>query len=300
MAAAPFDFDKSRGFVCGFAPMEGEQRADERGIWKALRIRGRTVLVGMTPGEHEGSVACTLQADAPIDDATYGTALARVRFVLSLDDDVAAFYARAAGDAELAPVVAAQRGHHHVKFPSAFEIACWAVLGQRTPMRAARRMKDALVARLGGAIARDGLTWRAFPEAEAVAAEPAAAIASIVGHARKGEAIAAIARAFANHPTMRDDAFLRDAPLDDAERWLRELPLVGPWSSAFILFRGLGRMERLTIPPDGKSPIAAAARRVYGESLRDVDVARIAEGYGAWCGYWSLYLRVAAGSGAHG
>ena len=45
--AAPFDFDKSVAFVCGFAATEGEQAVAGAGLTKAFRVDGHTVLVDL-------------------------------------------------------------------------------------------------------------------------------------------------------------------------------------------------------------------------------------------------------------
>lgn len=102
--------------------------------------------------------------------------------------------------------------------------------------------------------------------------------------AARADAIVEIARAFSD---PRFEASLREASLEDADAQLRSLPFLGPWSRAFVLFRGLGRMERLASASD---PILAAARRVYGPKS-ERELRAIAEGYGRWCGYWALYLR---------
>jgi DNA-3-methyladenine glycosylase II len=80
---------------------------------------------------------------------------------------------------------------------------------------------------------------------------------------------------------------LLEPSYDEAEQFLLQLPRIGPWSAAFILFRGLGRMERLA---ERSGPILAAARRVYG-AKPERELRAIAESYGAWMGYWALYLR---------
>ena len=46
-------------------------------------------------------------------------------------------------------------------------------------------------------------------------------------------------------------------------------------------------MERLANASD---PILAAARRVYG-AKSERELRAHAASYGAWCGYWALYLR---------
>lgn len=61
-----------------------------------------------------------------------------------------------------------------------------------------------------------------------------------------------------------------------------------PWSTAFLMIRGLGRMERLE--PDKESTHAAS--RVYGHSVSDEEFVELASRYGPWRGYWGYYLRV--------
>lgn len=64
---------------------------------------------------------------------------------------------------------------------------------------------------------------------------------------------------------------------------------VGTWGAAFVLLRGLGRMERVP----AEQNLVAAASRVYGRDLDQDEVERIGAQYGRWQGYWAHYLRVA-------
>lgn len=276
----PFALEHSLSFLCSFPPTAGEQALAPRGLTKAIAIGGRAVLA--TVDEEHGALTCTTRSEEPSDDV-HARAVARVRFQLSLDDDLSALDRRARADRAFAPIARRFHGHHHVKFPSPFEIAVWAVLAQRN-MRLGKPLKDAIVRTFGPAIHHAGVTHRAFPEPEAL--DDAPALRAIVpAHA---DAILAIARAFGD-PTLVPT--LLAAPIDEADAMLRSLPRIGPWSAAFILFRGLGRMEQLAERSD---PILRAARRVYGarpeHELRD-----IAASYGTFCGYWALYLRRAAG-----
>ena len=282
-ARAPFDFARTLGFLGCFPPTAGEQQLAPSGLGKVLSISGRAIACTVAATERPTRLTVTLRAEAPIDPETCDATLARLRFQLSLDDDLSPFYALAEADAPFAKVVRAQYGHHHVKFPSPFEIACWAVLGQRTPMPIARKIKDAIVARFGPRIALAAHEARAFPEAE-VLAHGEAGVRETVRDPRKAAAIIAIARAFEGI----DEAFLREGRFEDVESWLRALPRIGAWSSAFILFRGLGRMPRLL---QNEGPIFDAARRVYGAARTTREITTIADRYGDWCGYWALYLR---------
>ena len=276
---APFSFDHSLTFLCSFPPTAGEQVVERRALSKALAVDGRVHFVSVR--ETEGRLDCSVTSEGEIDDARLARVIDRVRFQLSLDDDLEPFYAQARADSAFAPLARRYHGHHHVKFPTAFEIAVWAVLAQRN-MRLGRRIKDAIVAAFGPRIVIDGTEHRAFPEPHVLT--EAREVRRVVGDDAKADAIVTIARTFRELDVPRA---LLAPPYDEADAFLRSLPRIGPWSSAFILFRGLGRMEHLAERSD---PILAAARRAYGP-LPERELRAIAERYGKWCGYWALYLR---------
>jgi DNA-3-methyladenine glycosylase II len=281
--AAPrgFELEHSLSFLCSFPPTRGEQRTSEGVLTKAWSIEGRAALVALR-ADTDGLSAC-ITTERPLSESAAAALFARVRFQLSLDDDLAALEARAATDTPFAPVARRWRGHHHVKFPTPFEIAVWAVLAQRN-QRAGRCMKDALVAAFGPGLVVAGLEHRAFPEPATVLAAGEARLRALGIDEARSRAIATIARAFAQPSYER---CLLEAPIDVAEAELRALPRIGPWSAAFVLFRGLGRMERL---PAASGPILEAAGRVYGPKT-ERELRAIAASYGRSCGYWSLYLR---------
>jgi DNA-3-methyladenine glycosylase II len=281
-ATEPFAFHHTLAFVGGFSPMAGEQGVDGGRLRKAHEIGGRAILVDVEAGER-GALAVTLRAEAEITARDEAEALDRVRFTLSLEDDLTRFYRLAEGDPAFAAVARAQHGHHHVKFPSAFEITVWAVLAQRTPMRLARAVKRALVERFGTSIVVDGERHLAFPTAKRLASVADADLGGVVKHAVKAAAIAEITRAFEDV----DEEWLRHGPFAEVQSWLARLPRIGAWSTAFVLYRGLGRMERLELE-DG--PIVDCARAVYGPR---VDIAKVAASYGEHVGTWCLYLRTA-------
>ncbi len=228
----PFSFHHTLAFVGGFSPMAGEQAVLGLRLRKAHEIGGRAVLVDVA-SSGRAMLEVTLHAETELTASDEAFARDRVAFMLSLDDDLAPFYDLAERDPAFAPVVRAQLGHHHVKFPSAFEIAVWAVLAQRTPMPLARKVKWTLVERLGTSIVVDGERHAAFPTAERLAAASEGELGRAVKHPIKAAGIAAIARAFARV----DEDWLRRGPFADVQAWLSALPRIGAWSTAFILFR---------------------------------------------------------------
>lgn len=131
-ARQPFDFTRSMAFLGAFAPMAGEQRLGAGSLTKAVREAGVGATVAFTVRAAPGGVTCRLHT-APgatptptLTPAQRARVLDRVRFFLSLDDDLGPLYARAAGDAAFAPVLRALHGFHQVKLTTPFENACWA------------------------------------------------------------------------------------------------------------------------------------------------------------------------------
>jgi DNA-3-methyladenine glycosylase II len=116
-----------------------------------------------------------------------------------------------------------------------------------------------------------------------VAAPPGADAATSEAAVRRVADYLAVARAFCDV----DEYFLASAPVDEVERWLLGIDGIGAWSSAFVLFRGIGRMERMRVT----EPFLRAARPVYGPDATDDEIRAIAARYGPWAGYWGLYLR---------
>ena len=170
-----------------------------------------------------------------------------------------------------------------MRFPSPFEAACWGVINQRTSLVTARRMKDALTRRAGPAITVDGVEHRAFPEPAAVARLDDAELARLLPGGRRAKAVAAVARAFVDV----DGRFLREAPIADVRAWLLGIHGVGPFTSSFVLYRGLGRFDGVALVAPR---LVEAASALYGRPFTAADVGRLAESYGPWGGYWMLYV----------
>jgi DNA-3-methyladenine glycosylase II len=281
----PFDFELSLRFAEGFGPASGEHVVDGGRLWKAFRVEGTTVA---TRTESNGGVdrpglTVTIEAAGELDDATVEAATRRVADYLSVADDLGPFLEIAAGDPPMAARAGELHGLHHVRFPSPYEAACWAVLSQRTPIPIARRTKDAFTERFGDSTTMDVHRLPAFPEPADVAAAGEAAVEEVVHNARRARYVHAVTRAFLDV----DTAFLREAPVAEVTEWLRAIDGIGEWSAAFVLFRGLGRIEDMPVT----EPFLRAARPIYGSDATEDDIRAAAARYGRWAGYWGLYLR---------
>ncbi len=304
-AVAPFDFEQSLDFIETFRPMHGEQSLAPRSLNKMFSICGQPILVQVIcPSSADPSALnYTLYAARPIQSEVQQAAEDRIRFFLSLDDDLSGFYAVGLQDRCFAAVIERLYGLHQVKFPTPFEIACWSVLTQRLPIAVSRKLKDALVQRYGAVLEVNGTSdtggvcpWRyqAFPEPARLTAS-VDDLRALLKNERKAEYLSAVIRAFQDV----DENWLRAGDYDDVRRWLLAIKGIGEWSADFILVRGLGRMNQLHVTRDSifEERLGKAVARVYapGRTVSGKDLLHLAEQYGEWQGYWALYLRTAAG-----
>jgi len=283
-AVPPFDFAQSLAFIAGFSPAAGEQRVTATALTKALVVGDETVAYALTADAGTPGVRYTLYTQRPPAAQLRQAVLEQIAGFLSLDDNLAPFYAIGEADPVFAPVIRRLHGMHHVKFPTLAECACWFVLSQHIQMGIARAMKNRLVERYGGSISLHGTTYRAFPTFARLAEAGPTELATVIGNERRAASLRNVVAALSD----ADEQFLRTAPYEEAAGWLRRINGVGEWTASAILLRGLGRTEQL---PPAVRPILSAMTKLYGP---DATMAQIAERYGGWIGYWSLYLRAAA------
>ncbi len=219
-ATPPFAFAQALRFLDGFTPTHGEQAIAPDILTKAVFVAGRPLLfqVRSSGTTDAPALAYTLHADDPLDARLAQAASERIAFFLGVADDLRPFYAIGRADADFAPLIERLYGYHQVTFLTPFENACWAVLSQRTPLAQARHVKEELTRRYGATLALDGVAYPAFPEADRLAAADPAAVLAIVRNERRAFYLRAVAAAFVD----ADETWLRTAPYDEVEGWLRD------------------------------------------------------------------------------
>lgn len=284
----PFDFAKTLGFLHAFGPTADEQALAVGSVTKAVTLHGCAIAFELqsTDTTEEPQIAYTLFSEQPLSEADHTVVTDRIRFFLSLDDDLQPFYTIGRADPKFAPLIERLRGLHQPKFLTPFEIACWAILGQRMPWRMAHRTKMAVVERWGTSITLPSGTYRAFPEPGQLADADLSELAAVIRNERKVEYLQAAIQFFAEV----DEQWLRTGDYNEVAARIRSIRGIGEWSSYFILVRGLGRMERVsTIDKE----LAKAAANIYndGQPLAPIEMQRLLDRYGTTQGYWALYLR---------
>jgi DNA-3-methyladenine glycosylase II len=278
----PFSFAQTLAFACGFAPLETAAIVERDRLVAAFAHRG--VAWACELRAPHGKLTLTVADGAPAHVVERACDLVGAR------DDLRAFYALAATDPVMAPVVAELHGLHQVRFLGLEEIAVYCVMMQRTPIKVAAAYKQRFLARFGFAVDVDRSaagatrTLRAMPELADLVHLAAADIADAIGHRGKAERIATVVREV--HRIGED--FLVGAPYAAARDALLAVPGIGPFSAAAILLRGLGRVDEVPSLEMFEEP----GRERYGRAW---NVSTIARHYGTTIGTWAFYLKTAAG-----
>lgn len=289
-ARAPFDFTQTLKFLGTFKPVIGSQTIAGQSLTKAWHLGEKVIVFRLQSSGtvEQPQLNCVLYAEQALSPDEQAAAIEDVRFYLSMDDDLQPFYEVGRSDPHFAPIVTYLYGYHQVKFSlTTFEAACWAVLSQRNTISTSRTMKARITEAYGGSLMVEDVLYRAFPQPEHIAHLDFDDLNSVTGNAWKTEVLLTVARAF----DQINENWLRTAPYNEVESWLLNIKGIGAWSASFVLLRALGHVERM---PVVEKHLLANARRVYGrEELAPGDLARLADPYEAYKGYWAHYLRVA-------
>jgi DNA-3-methyladenine glycosylase II len=291
-AVPPFDFAKSLAFVGEFPATQGEQNLDTLTMTKAVRVHGQTVVFVLrsTGTDAKPELSATLHSAKKLSKADTDAVLDRINFFLSLGDDLRPFYDIAEQDPPFRDtVLKSLYGYHQVKFLTPFENAAWAVLTQRTPIPVAQKIKQAISAAYSDSLEVDGIAYTGFPEASDFLPIDVERLGEIVGNERKTSYLRAVIEAFAEV----DEQFLRHGDEAEVKTWLTNIKGIGEWSAAFVMIRGLGRMESALIEGEDSlftKEMLRAAKGVYGD-LTFAQLQQKAKKYREYQGYWAHYLR---------
>jgi DNA-3-methyladenine glycosylase II len=267
-----FDLEQSRAFLEGWPA--GNPGTDEAGLrftycappdWQPTCVRV--------------DAALRLEASVPV------TAVLRddVARILSVDVDGAPLDDIAAADPVVAGLVRRAPGLRPVCFWSTWEAACWAVLSQRTSMRATSLLKQRITEAVGPRVAFCGVKEAAFPSPPMVLDAPSLPGVNPVKFAR----IQGIARAAEDGEL--DAGLLRSLPAGEALERLQALPGIGPFSATLILIRGAGAPDVFTL---NEPRVLERMQAAYGVGAGS-DLAGIAEGWRPLRSWVAFLLRAA-------
>jgi DNA-3-methyladenine glycosylase II len=278
-ACPPFALGASLRALSGFAPCAGDQTVTGDRVRKALTLSGGPVVVEVAPAGTEPGVTLIVFADRGLAPGEPAEAELAVRRWLSLDDDLTPLLDLADRDPAMAPILAATRGLHQVRFASLAEGAVYFTLTQRTAEWQAAARKRRIAAALGSRLVVDGVTYVAFPD---FATLMGADLSGFAGGAQRADRLVGVVDGIA----ALDEDWLRTAPYPEARQALLDIRGVGAFTANAVLLRVLGRPDDV---PLEMTQFQAVTREVYGP--RTPAPAELRDWYGGYVGWWAYLCR---------
>jgi AraC family transcriptional regulator of adaptative response / DNA-3-methyladenine glycosylase II len=259
---APFDGEALLAHL-GARAIPGIEAVFDGRYRRSLRAPGGPAVVELAPAADRVRLTAWL-ADA--DDLP--GVVERCRAMFDLDADPAEVADVLAGDALLAPLIAARPGLRVPGHPDGAELALRAVVGQQISLAGAATLAGRMVAAHGEPLAGrpPGGVTHLWPEPGRLAAlDPA----ELPMPRARAIALLALARALADGSLD----LRRGVDPGRARAALLALPGVGPWTAEYVAMRALGDRDAFLVTDLG---VRRALERL-GQNTRPRAVARLAE-----------------------
>lgn len=290
----PLDWDSLLSFFAQRA-LPGVEEVSGGAYRRTVRIGALAGRVSVRPDPRRAA----LRAEVSLSLApALADVAARLRRLFDLDAAPAEIDRHLAGDALLAPLVAAHPG---LRVPGAFdgfETAVRVVLGQQVSVAAARTIAGRLARSLGtpldpgdpgradGRVPDAGLL---FPDAADVARATIPALRALGLPASRARTLSALANAVLSGAVdLADGASGTDADAEAAIAALRGVPGVGPWTAETIAIRVLGAPDVFPAGDLGIRHALSLERRPGGTG--DAAARQRAERWRPWRSYAVLHL----------
>jgi 3-methyladenine DNA glycosylase/8-oxoguanine DNA glycosylase len=256
-------------FRLGPGSLDGLTRRHGRGLKRLLHVDGAPVAVAVS-----GTVFA-----ARADTAEAARAgIARMRFIVGIDDDLAEFHARFRYDPVIGRAVRMRPWLRVRRQASPWEALAWAITEQLITMERATEIQKQLIRRFGPRVA--GL--RDSPSAATIAACAPAELEACGLAAKRAVAMRRAAREIA-------------AGRVDFRRLLA-IPEIGTWTVEMLALHGLGRLD--VIPAGDLGYLKLIGRITTGNPRAIADEAEVRgffARYAPWAGLAGPYLMLSHG-----
>lgn len=273
----PFDAPNLLDFLARRA-VAGVEGVTDGAYSRSLRLPHGPGVLTVRP-EEDGVSASVQLADL----RDLGTAVSGCRRLLDLDADPVAVDEALGADPTLGPMVRRSPGRRLPTTVDGAELAVRSVLGQQVSVAGARTLTSRLVAAAGSELpAPVGPVTHVFPTPEELLALHDTAPGAFAGPASRRRTLVALCKALDGGDVVidpgTDPAELRVA--------LRSLPGIGPWTTEYVVLRGLG-------DPDAFLPTDLGVRRALerlGLAADPKGAAGVAERWRPWRAYALMHL----------
>ncbi len=242
---------------------------------RLLHVEGRPVVVRVAqtaPRSVLFGATASSRSDAQ-------AAIARMRFALSVDDDLSAFYERYRDDPLIGASLRRRPWLRIARRPVAFEALAWAICEQLIQTTAALAIERRIVRAFGPRCPRTGL--RDVPSAAVLAGCAPARIESFELAGRRAIALVRVAKEVA---AGRID--LERPQHEVAWRSLLAIPTIGRWTVELLAAGGQGRYDVLPAGDLGYLKLLGSWRSGGDPAARaeEPEVRALFERFGAWRG----------------
>lgn len=260
--------------------------ADQQTLQRVEQLSSeRVVLLHITGAEMADAIRVniTVQADGPLTIAETTELLAKVRWMLKLDEDFAAFYALVASHPHIGRVVAQGRGRL-LRSPTLWEDVVKTIATTNVTWGNTKGMIQRLVDNLGAPFPLNP-ALRAFPTPAQVAAADPALFANSIRMGYRNAYVQTLAQEIVTG--ARDLEALKTAQFSAVEtkKAVKAIKGIGDYA-AHTLMMLLGHYSELPIDSELRSHVT---RRYFaGEARPDKEMAAIYDAWGDWkyLTYW--------------
>ena len=226
----PLAIDTLLSFL-GARAIPGVEHVDRTTYLRSIRTNdGHTAVIAATPHPTDHHIRLDVSSDR---ESGMEDLVEAARRIFDLDADPTAIDAALGTDPALRPLVRKTPGIRLPGSADGFELAVRAVIGQQVSVKGARTIAGRLAARFGTPLERPiGPLTHLFPSPEQLAE---LLTADLGMPASRAGTIRRIARLVA----AGELDLTGGADLHQALRMLRDVPGVGPWTSAYVAMRAL-------------------------------------------------------------
>jgi DNA-3-methyladenine glycosylase II len=278
-----FSFDLTISFLLR-SPRELLHQVEDQFIYKALRVGQKEVVLCI---QHDKNHFVVEILNNEISNSEKEVITNYINEWFDLATDLKPFYAMAAKDALLSPLVKKYEGYRIIGQPDLFESLVWAVLGQQINLAFAYTLKQRFVEQFGSKVSYQGKPYFLFPSPETTAQLNDEKLLPLQFSRQKSKYVVLIAQAFASGEVSKEK--LRGLPLQEAKEQLMKIKGIGNWTANYALMKTFRYPDAFPLEDAGVHNAIKNLKKMKAKPTLE-QVKRLFKKYKGWEAYATLYL----------